>query len=52
MGWSGRIHFLTGMKKVNKPFIIPGFGNGYSTATIGFNYSIYYTIPFRKYPKM
>jgi hypothetical protein len=51
MGWSGRVHFLTSLKSVNKPFMIPGFGSGYSSTTIGFNYSIYYTFPIRKYPR-
>jgi hypothetical protein len=50
MGWSGRVHFLTQlMSGPNKPFMIPGFGSGYSSITLGFNYSIYYTIPLRKY---
>ena len=51
MGWSGRVHFLTYLKREHKPFMIPGYGSGYSSITIGFNYSIYYTIPLRKYPK-
>lgn len=51
MGWSGRLHFLTRLKSINKPFIIPGYGSGYSSTTLGFNYSMYYTIPLRKYPK-
>jgi Domain of unknown function (DUF6048) len=52
MGWSGRVHFLTHLASgPNKPFMIPGFGSGYSTITLGFNYSIYYTIPLRKYKK-
>ncbi len=53
MGWSGRLRFrthTTGDEKV-QPFIIPGFGSGYSNITLGFNYSLYYTIPLRKYQK-
>ena len=51
MGWSGRLHYLIytkGNEKI-KPSVIPGFGNAYSTITLGFNYSFYYTIPLRKY---
>jgi hypothetical protein len=49
MGWSGRLRFLLHLKGNEKPFIIPGFGSGYTNTTLGFNYSIYYTFPLRKY---
>jgi hypothetical protein len=52
MGWSGRLHYLTYLESTaNKPFVIPGFGSGYSKITLGFNYSVYYSIPLRNYEK-
>ena len=50
LGWSGRYRILTHSTnmKIVKPLIIPGYGKGSETSTWGFNYSIYYTIPFFK----
>jgi hypothetical protein len=51
MGWSGRLHILTNLNSTIKPILISGYGNGSSSMTFGFNYSMYYTIPLRKYSK-
>lgn len=47
MGWTLRFRRLissSGMENI-KPFLIPGFGDGAGFTSFGFNYSIYYMIP-------
>ena len=49
LGWTIRGMVRISMKKdkIMTPYIIPGFGKGSKKATIGFNYSIYYRIPYK-----
>jgi hypothetical protein len=49
LGWTirGMIRLKLEPDKIMTPYIIPGFGKGSKKATIGFNYSIYYRIPYK-----
>ncbi len=49
MGWTVRVMIRLYLESDNimDPYFIPGFGKGDKKASIGFNYSIYYRIPFK-----
>jgi hypothetical protein len=50
IGWSIRARFLVTHTKDQHmdPYNIPGYGSGQKKSTMGFNFSIYYRIPFYK----
>jgi hypothetical protein len=48
MGWSVSYRLATSKIGNISPFQIPGFGKGSNSDSWGFNYSIYYFIPFTK----
>jgi hypothetical protein len=52
MGWavSYRLLITSTMSDKIKPFTIPGYGNGSGSDAWGFNYSIFYTFPFKQKP--
>jgi hypothetical protein len=49
MGWTirGMIRLAPKSYGIMTPYIIPGFGKGSRKASLGFNYSIYYRIPYK-----
>ena len=49
LGWTirGMIRLKLESDDIMKPYVIPGFGNGDRKASLGFNYSIYYRIPYK-----
>jgi len=51
LGWSIRGRLLlskTQNPTLPFPYVIPGYGSGFNSTNVGFNYSIYYQIPFMK----
>lgn len=53
LGWAGRIKFAKKEKNVNSSlgtYYIPGYGKADSDSRWGFNYQIFYRIPFREKP--
>lgn len=50
IGWSvrERILFKATVDPLLTPYVIPGFGNGFSQSAFDVNYSLYYRIPFIK----
>ena len=53
IGWTirGMIRLKLESDNIMAPYFIPGFGKGDRKASIGFNYSIYYRIPYKTSPK-
>lgn len=49
IGWTirGRVRLILKSDDIMSPYYIPGFGKGDKKAAIGFNYSIYYRIPYK-----
>lgn len=49
IGWTirGMIRLKLKSDDIMSPYFIPGFGKGDKNAAIGFNYSIYYRIPYK-----
>jgi hypothetical protein len=49
LGWTirGMLRIKLAKDNIMTPYIIPGFGKGSRKASIGFNYSIYYRIPYK-----
>jgi hypothetical protein len=49
IGWTirGMIRLELKSDNIMSPYFIPGFGKGDKNAAIGFNYSIYYRIPYK-----
>lgn len=55
LGWSARFRIKLWLQNdpVMQPYYIPGFGRGWSSTWVGFNYSLYYQIPlFKKKSKV
>ena len=53
LGWAGRIKFARKVKSVNSSFdtyYIPGYGKAEYDSRWGFNFQIFYRIPFREKP--
>ncbi|UCH14319.1 MAG: hypothetical protein JSV22_14625 [Bacteroidales bacterium] len=49
MGWTirGMIRLYLKSNNIMDPYFIPGFGKGGKKASVGFNYSVYYRIPYK-----
>ena len=49
IGWTlkGMIRLIMESDNIMEPYFIPGFGKGDKKASVGFNYSIYYRIPYK-----
>lgn len=50
LGWTARFKVKLWFQNdaIMQPYSIPGYGRGWSTSSLGFNYSLYYKIPLLK----